>query len=211
VSPSKTPTLAILTAVALAAGCSSLPPTHYYVIELEPAAEAPSSGAGGGTGGDAGGWTIGVRPFLVDAPYDQDRIVYRVGERSPEVGFYAYHLWAAPLQSMLPAVVAAGLSGAAGVREIEPVDPGQRYRAHLLGRVLAVEEVDLADRQLVRASIELRLVGADGAELWADRVEARGETTAGGVPAIVEGLAQALGRALAASRGRLGDAVSALR
>ena len=28
--------------------------------------------------------------------------MYRVGEDSPEVGFYAYHRWAAPLSRMLP-------------------------------------------------------------------------------------------------------------
>ena len=32
-----------------------------------------------------------MRSFDVDPPFDQDRIVYRVGAESPEIGFYAYH------------------------------------------------------------------------------------------------------------------------
>jgi uncharacterized lipoprotein YmbA len=194
-------------AVAIASvSCSQLPPTHYYVLELDPAPAAAA--AGGGAVAEASAWTIGVRPFAVDAPYDQDRIVYRVGEGSAEVGFYAYHLWAAPLSSMLAAAVATGLEGAAGVAAIEPVAAGRTYRAFINGRVLAVEEIDLADRQLVRASIELRLVDRDGAELWADVVSARGETRTEHVGDVVEALSAALGEALASTRESLGRAVS---
>ncbi|HVR30213.1 MAG TPA: ABC-type transport auxiliary lipoprotein family protein [Thermoanaerobaculia bacterium] len=207
--------LASWVVTVLLSGCSQLPQTHYYVLEIDRADSAAGAGATAGDGvtSDAdrsGALTIGVRPFVVDPPYDQERIVYRVGDRSPEVGFYSYHLWAAPLSSMLPTAVAAGLAGAAGVEEIEPVASGRSYGAFLLGRVLAVEEVDVDHRQLVRAAIELRLMGSDGEELWRDRVDARGETTTGEVPAIVEALGQALARALAETRGRLASALSAI-
>lgn len=205
--------LASWAVTVLLSGCSQLPQTHYYVLEIDRADAGAGATAGDGATSDAdrsGALTIGVRPFVVDPPYDQERIVYRVGDRSPEVGFYSYHLWAAPLSSMLPAAVAAGLAGAAGVEEIEPVASGRSYGAFLLGRVLAVEEVDVDHRQLVRAAIELRLVGSGGEELWRDRVEARGETSAGEVPAIVEALGQALADALAETRGRLASALSAI-
>jgi uncharacterized lipoprotein YmbA len=197
--------VAVMCAVAMT-GCSQLPPTHYYVLELDP---APGGGAtGGGAAVDASAWTVGVRPFAVDAPYDQDRIVYRVGEGSAEVGFYSYHLWAAPLSSMLPAAVATGLEGATGVAAVEPVVAGRAYRAFINGRVLAVEEIDLPDRQLVRAEIELRLVAPDGAELWTEVVDARGETRTEQVGDVVEALSAALAEALARTREGLGRAVS---
>jgi uncharacterized lipoprotein YmbA len=189
---------AVFLSMAFALGCgSSLPPTHYYVIELEPAATAGASGI-----------TIGVRPFAVDSPYDQDRIVYRVGEGSAEVGFYAYHLWAAPLQSMLPAAVATGLEGTPGTSVVEPVASGRAYDAFLHGRVIAVEEIDVSDRQVVRAVIELRLQARDGKELWADVLSARGETRTDEVGVVVEALATALGRALAGTRESLGQALT---
>jgi uncharacterized lipoprotein YmbA len=194
----------------LLAGCSQLPATHYYVIELDTRAAMASGGASGAAAAQSGAWTIGVRPFAVDAPYDQDRIVYRHGESSPEVGFYAYHLWAAPLQSMLPAAVAAGLSGAAGVAGLEPVVAGRRYDAFLHGRVLAVEEIDLSDRQVVRTALELRLHAPDGAELWSRRLEGRGETRTEEVADIVEALAAALGEALGPVRGELGGVLAGL-
>jgi uncharacterized lipoprotein YmbA len=196
--------------LTLLGGCSQLPATHSYVIELDPVGAAMAAGASGAGAAENGGWTIGVRPFAVDAPYDQERIVYRHGESSPEVGFYAYHLWAAPLQSMLPAAVASGLSGASGVAGLEPLVAGRRYDAFLHGRVLAVEEIDLADRQVVRAAVELRLHAPDGAELWSRRVEGRGETRTEEVADIVEALAAALGDALDPVRGELGTVVAGL-
>ena len=201
--------LAVLLSLA---ACSSLPPTHYYVIELDPR-EGDAAGANAPTGSsaatDASRLTIGVRPFAVDSPYDQDRIVYRIGESSAEVGFYAYHLWAAPLQSMLPAAVATGLEGTPGVSVVEPVAGGRSYQAFLHGRVIAVEEIDLLDRQVVRAVIELRLVALDGAELWAGVVDARGETNTEEVGVVVETLATALAETLAGTRDSLGRALTA--
>jgi uncharacterized lipoprotein YmbA len=206
-------TVAALLGVLLVTGCSQLPPTHYYLLELTPPPAASPSAAAGASGADGAepqALTIGVRPFAVDAPYDQDRIVYRVGERSPEVGFYAYHLWAAPLSSMLPAGVASGLGGADGVALLESAVAGHRYDAFLHGRVLAVEEIDLSDRQLVRASIELRLRAPDGAELWSHVVEARGETRTEEVADIVEAIAAALAEALVETRAELGQAIAGL-
>ena len=76
--------------LALTIGCKAMPTTHYYI--LEPRA---------GSSDDAGaGVAVGVLPFEVDPPYDQDRIVYRIGADSPKVGFYEYHRWAAPLSRM---------------------------------------------------------------------------------------------------------------
>ena len=108
---------------------------------------------------------------------------------------------------MLPAAVATGLEGATGVAAVEPVVAGRAYRAYINGRVLAVEEIDLHDRQLVRAEIELRLVAPDGAELWTEVVDARGETRTEQVGDVVEALTAALGAALAATRESLGEAL----
>jgi uncharacterized lipoprotein YmbA len=196
-------------AALLVAGCSQLPATHYYVIELDPPAAAAAAGASAASAAETGARNVGVRLFAVDAPYDQDRIVYRVGESSPEVGFYAYHLWAAPLQSMLPAAVASAL-GSEGVAALEPVVAGRRYDAFLQGRVLAIEEIDLSDRQVVRAAIELRLHAPDGAELWSRVIEARGETRTEEVAEIVEALSAALGEALDPVRAELGGVLAGL-
>lgn len=185
--------------VVLAGGCGKLPPTHYYVLEaadMHPTATA------------AGGLEIGVRAFRVDAPYDQDRIVYRVGADSPEIGFYAYHRWAAPLSRMLPGIVSDGLAGIAGVRSIEPVMPGRRYGAYLDGRVLVFEEIDLPGEQQVRARLTLRLTDADGAELWSGGLDVSGSTNADAVRVVVERMNELLGEALVETRAALALALT---
>jgi uncharacterized lipoprotein YmbA len=95
--------LAVAGILGTLAACGRGPATHYYL--LEPREETSSAAAGSAA-------TVGVRAFHVEPPYDQDRIVYRVGLESSEIGFYAYHRWAAPLSRMVPRVVAEGLDGA---------------------------------------------------------------------------------------------------
>jgi uncharacterized lipoprotein YmbA len=187
-------------------GCGKLPQTHYYLLELRDVHSSASSSFAG-----AGGWEIGVRPFRVDPPYDQDRIVYRVGDGSPEIGFYAYHRWAAPLSRMLPDLVAEGLAGADGVGSIEPVMPGRDYASYLQGRLLALEEIDRADDQLVRIRLTLRLTSGDGDELWSETLSAEGSMRTEEVHVVVERMSELLAEALAEARADLAEALTEAR
>ena len=66
--------LAVALPLALC-GCGSVPPTHYYVLEPQDVPRIEAFGTA-----TARGLAIGVETFRVDPPYDQDRIVYRVGD-----------------------------------------------------------------------------------------------------------------------------------
>lgn len=185
-------------------GCGGPPATHYYLLELTPRVEPASTTAERGS-------TVGVRSFQVDPPYDQDRIVYRVRDRSAEVGFYAYHRWATPLSRMLPLAVSEGLKGAEGVRLIEPVVNGRTYDAYLVGRVLAIEEVDHEGGQDVVLRLELGLHAADDTELWSEVLTAEDTIDTQEVGEIVEQMSRALGQAIDGVRGSFGQAISAPR
>ena len=182
----KTPATSV--ALLLMVGCSQTPPTHFYVFELQQSAAVRAQ--------SEEGWAIGVRSFVVDAPYDQDRIVYRLGEGSPEVYYYAYHQWAAPLSRMLADSVADGLTGTEGVRSIEPLIPGRPYDAYLEGRVLALEEIDQAAQQIVRLRIDLLLVSRENEELWSRALRLEGTTNTTEVVVIVERMNNMLAQAL---------------
>jgi uncharacterized lipoprotein YmbA len=153
---------------------------------------------------------VGVSSFRIDAPYDQDRIVYRIGDDSPEIGYYAYHRWAVPLSRMLPVLVAESFAGVRGLQSIEPVTPGRDYDAFLEGRCVALEEIDVADGQRVRIRMVLGLRLADGAELWAkdlayERTEQNRE-----VREIVEQMRHLLGQALSEAAADLERALGEL-
>lgn len=186
-------------------GCGKPPATHYYLLELTPRVETAAPGV------VERGATVGVKSFQVDSPYDQDRIVYRVRERSAEVGFYAYHRWATPLSRMLPRAVAGGLGGTEGVRLIEPTVPGRTYDAYLVGRVLTVEEVDHAEGQDVVLRFELGLRSADGTELWSELLTAEGTIDTNEVGEIVEQMNLVLGQSIEEIRGSFARAITDAR
>jgi uncharacterized lipoprotein YmbA len=193
--------LLLLLFPALSAGCARVPPTHYYVLELrEEYRASPTT--------PREGLRVGVKSFLVDPPYDQDRIVYRVGDPSAEIGFYAYHRWAAPLARMLPAVVAEGLSGTEGLRSVEPVGEGGTYDAYLHGRVRAVEEVDLTSGPTIRLRAELALRLKDGTELWTHQLAGEVSAQTDQVKILVEQLNAILGGGLSDAREDLSRALS---
>ncbi len=182
------------------AGCRSIPATRYYVLEPPAIGGAPGQGL-------QSGLAIGVQEFVVDPPYDQDQLVYRTGEDSSEVGFYAYHRWAAPLGRLLPVAVARALTEIPGIASIQPMTPNGEYDAILTGRLFHLDEVDEPQGQRVRIRLELELSGADGTALWSQIVAAENNGRAAEVPEVVERMTAALGRALEQARDGLAAAL----
>ena len=203
------PTVSRLVLVAAAAAavsaCAGIPATHYYELRL-----APDRAGAVRASTNPHGLAVGVRLFQVDPPYDQDRIVYRIGEDSPEIGFYAYHRWAIPLSRMLPGVAAEALRGTARVSSIEPVMPGRDYEALLEGRVLILEEVDLPEGQRVRVRVALVLRLEDGTEIWSETVASESTAQLREVREVVERMSIALEEALGKARDGLGAALEAM-
>lgn len=143
--------------LALAAvACRPIPVTHYYVL-APPEQDAGNAGVG---------VRLGVETFAVDPPYDQERLVYRVGRAASEVGFYDHHRWAAPPGRLVATALAAGLAGTPGLAAVEPARVNGDYSALLAGRVIALEEVDLPERQLARIQVDLKLFDENGALVW---------------------------------------------
>jgi len=181
---------AILLTIACGGGA---PRTHYYLLE-------PSDLVGSGPetpdSTRAAGRRIGVRTFVVDPPYDQDRIVYRVGDESTEVGFYAYHRWAVSLARMLPIVTAALLQNAAADTVYEPARASGGYDAYLDGRLFRLEEVDRSDGARVRARLELVLRAPDGEILWSHTAAAESIVQTTEVSVVVDEMRSVLERAL---------------
>lgn len=190
-------TLGALIAVLLA-GCAHVPVTHYYVLDLHARPSSPP-----GPSPERDGLEVGVLPFRVDPPYDQDRIVYRVGHDSAEIGFYPYDRWAMPLSRLLPLAVAGVLGRAAGITSMEPSAPGRRYTALLEGRLVALEEIDTPGGQSMRLQLDLSLRGQDGTVLWSEGLSTMRDAKVDDVGEVAEAMRAALGSALEDARGRL--------
>ena len=178
----------ITVATLLLGACASreLPTVHYYSLSSTGAPAAASE-----TPSD--GLRVGVERFAVDPPYDQDRLVYRPGGDSSEVGFYHYHRWASPLGRMAARAVTEGLRGTAGIADIEPAAHDGVYTARLAGRVMRLEEVDTAAAQTIHVRLRLTLSDVvSGEVLWNGTLEASREIDAESVSEVVAAAREAL-------------------
>ena len=176
----------VLAALALAplllTACGGVPAHRYYLVETRPQPAPPVSD----------GLTVGVAPFHVDPPYDQDRIVYRLAADASQIDFYPYDRWAAPLNRMLPVAVADGLQGMTGVRSLAPMMPGRDYETQLHGRVIALEEIDEADGPRVRLHLALELIDSQGDISWSAELAGTQGVPAKTVEQIVEAMSTLL-------------------
>lgn len=141
----------LILGLLLTLSCRSVPATHYYVLASSHSGENDTSSGG------TDGVRLGVETFTVDPPYDQDRLVYRVGHESGEVGFYNHHRWAASPGRLVSTALIAGLRGTPGIAAVEPARKNGSYSMLLAGRVVALEEIDLPGRQMVRIQVDLKL------------------------------------------------------
>jgi ABC-type uncharacterized transport system auxiliary subunit len=180
---------------ALLAACGGrLPETRYY--------DLPSAARG-----HAGrGPVLAVEPLEVDEPYDDDRIVYR--ENPYRVDYYHYHRWSASPGALVSRHLERALAASGHFAAVLRDDDARGVAFVLGGRLLALEEVDLAKRRWIgRVALELTLRdAATGDVVWTRRIEVT-EPVAGQSP---EGVARALSRALDRVARRLAPEIGAV-
>lgn len=151
--------LALLAATLLFAACGSAPMTRYYLLAPPAMKDVIAEKHEGAR--------LGVETFAVDPPYDQNRLVYRIGEGSGEVGFYEQHRWAAEPGRLVATGLAAGLRQLPGLATAEPASVVGEYDYLLTGRVVSLEEVDVPGRQISRLALDLKLYSvADETLRW---------------------------------------------
>ena len=192
--------------VAIAAGCGRAPASRYYLLQPREGHEtlAAMQTTVDGLVEDAEvGLQVGVRTFQVDPPFDQDRIVYRIGRDAVEVGFYPYDRWAVPLSRMLPSLAAQLLGEATGIASMEPVVAGRAYDALLEGRLLALEEIDTPDGQYARLRLLLLLRARDESIVWEQAISREAVTEAEDVGDVVTQMRALLEDALTEARPQL--------
>lgn len=171
------------------------PETHYYDL-----ASAARRQAGQGP-------VIAIEPLEADAPYDDDRIVYR--ENPYRVDYYHYHRWSASPGALVSRQLGRALAGSGRFGAVLRDDGGGKGAAFVLGgRLLALEEVDVSRRRwLGRVALQLTLRdAASGEVVWTRTLEAS-EPVAEQSP---EGVARALSRAIDRLARRLAPEVGAV-
>jgi uncharacterized lipoprotein YmbA len=162
----------------LSTGCASdPPPVSYYKMAV-----------GMEVNERAGGGVLGVEMLSADTTYDDARMVYRTSDY--RVDYYYYHRWSAPPAVMVTDAMRQLLWGSGRFERV--VNGAAGADAVLMGRLVALEEVDSSDAKWVaRLVLELKLVRGD--ELLWSRLAREEVALERQHP---EGLAQALSEAL---------------
>lgn len=187
--------LAILMAMGMTA-CGSVPATRYYLLETRATSSLPVSAP-----------VVRVEPFSVEPPYDQDRVVYRVGSDDVRVRFYPYDRWAVPLQDMVADLTAAALDGAGGVR-FQRVAGARKGGFSLRGHLVRLEEVDLPSGPHIRFRLDLVLADAHGDVVYARQLNHESAVAATEVEGVVRHMQEALLTGLRGVREELASALA---
>ena len=181
--------LALLTTLA---GCSGGPEIRYYSLLL--AGEGVPAMAG-----SPAGKVVHVAPFRIEAPYAQDRLVYRRSPASPEVGFYHYHRWAQPLAEQLAELTATSLAEDFPGLVFSTWRSSEESTPSIRGRLVELAEVGVEGGVEVRVRLEITLLDSEGRRLTRETLESRADGTPESVGLLVPLMRSALDRCLASS------------
>jgi len=152
-------------------GCAAVPETHYYTFQPT-LAEAPHAP-------ERASYPFGlkVESFDGDAPYQQEKIVYRT---SPyEVNFYEYRRWLRPPTELVAEQAIKQLNASRLFRSIQTGSFDATTRYVLEGRVLMFDQwYSEPKRSTVRVVIRYRLSDADQEQgvLWDETFETAAAT-----------------------------------
>jgi cholesterol transport system auxiliary component len=176
--------LAVLAVMTALWGCGHVPQTHYYMFDYDSPrvdSHVPQKA------------TLGVSRVNINAPYDQDRLVYR--RRPNEVEFYHYHRWVNPPAELVRQRLTTDLTASGLFDEVVLFPENHEVDYVLRARITRLEEWDEADRWIACLNLHVEIVNMRGGELLlaTDFKEQQpvGEQTPAGV---VEGLNACLKR-----------------
>jgi ABC-type uncharacterized transport system auxiliary subunit len=167
---------------ALGAGCGgAIPKTHYYLLDLTPAAPRPRQPAP---------YTVAVMPFQVPDHLEQDRIVFRP---SPlEIDFYEYHRWAHRPASLLTSALVDRLRSQNVFAGVLQFDGRTRTDFRIRARLERFEEVDSPEGVTARVQLSAEVTDLKNQRIaWTGSADHAEPVTQGEVRAVVAALSRA--------------------
>ena len=150
-------------------GCGAkIPPTHYYTFapHAESMAQQPAAASVPAM--------LGLAAFDANAPYQQDKIVFRT---SPyEVNFYEYHKWLRPPTDIVTETVRQQIAAARLFRAVQDDDARTDYL--LRGRILMFDQWYIEQRSSeIRIEIRYQLQEAeDERTIWTETIATKATT-----------------------------------
>ncbi len=151
---------ALAITLVLAACGGKLPETHFYQL-AEPTANAASGP----------GVPLVIETLAADSAYDDDRMVYRVTPY--RLDYNNYHRWSAAPGTLIADYLERAFESSGRFGAVTRDASAAEAPVMLGGRVVAIEEVDVAkDKWVARIVLELTLTDTTSGEvLWTEQFE----------------------------------------
>jgi len=167
----------------LTVGPSNLPSVAYYEVVLGADRSAKARTPVGST--------VVLRPFTQSSALDRDGVRYRTSD--VEGGYWTFHRWSEPVESMVRSVLARDLERTGVFDAVVLIDNAGLANYMVDAAVHRFDEVDAADGWSAVVEITFEVVRtSDGVLLLHDRIRAKSKSDSNSVPEVV----RALGRAL---------------
>jgi len=157
--------LLIIPICALLFDCSSIPETHYYLLDypIDHAVinENPKHNL-----------TLGVLKFEVDPLYDQDKIVYR--ESLYEGKFYNYHRWISPPADIITQKIIEHIGASNLFMKVDLFPSHAKPDFLLRGKIKAFEEWDQNNQWFSHVNIMFELIDFQQENVvWKEHVDVK--------------------------------------
>jgi uncharacterized lipoprotein YmbA len=182
-----TTTVFCLATLAILVGCGGVRYPKYYTLNLPAPPDPPAS--------ENAHATLAVREFRAPTYIRQGAIVYKT---SPEqIGFYAYHRWAADPSDAVTNAIIDRLRASGAFAVVKPYDgrPGVSYV--LSGRLEKLDEFDYEGGVKVEIAVSAQMTStATGATVWSNAVSEVGDVNKHDVPAVVSEMNSTMERAI---------------
>jgi ABC-type uncharacterized transport system auxiliary subunit len=168
-------------------GCGRVRYPQYYTLNLPAPPDPPPS--------ENAYATLAVREFRAPTYIRQGAIAYKT---SPEqIGFYAYHRWAADPSDAVTNAIIDRLRASGAFALVKPYDgrPGVGYV--LSGRLEKLDEFDYEGGVKVEIALSAQMTSiATGATVWSNAVSEVGDVNKHDVPAVVSEMNSTMQRAI---------------
>jgi uncharacterized lipoprotein YmbA len=182
-----TTTVFCLATLVILVGCGGVRYPKYYTLNLPAPPDPPAS--------ENAHATLAVREFRAPTYIRQGAIAYKT---SPEqIGFYAYHRWAADPSDAVTNAIIDRLRASGAFAVVKPYDgrPGVSYV--LSGRLDKLDEFDYEGGVKVEIALSAQMTSiATGATVWSNAVSEVGDVNKHDVPAVVSEMNSKMERAI---------------
>jgi ABC-type uncharacterized transport system auxiliary subunit len=147
-----------MAALLLIAACGKMPSMHYYDLRYPAAVDNAQSSSKYAK-------TLAISSFTAPSLYRQNRVLYRDGNTSNQVGYYDDLRWTSPPTELLTQAALTHFRNSRLFANVIPFSDRSNCDFVLRARIVELEEIDLPDGYHGRVTLQAELLAAESGKV----------------------------------------------